>query len=138
MGGPAIQSIRASVNFICCQALTCKFHDAYPFNRPFFLQTPYVRLIFFLYCLFELKSLHYLSRFDLHALTPTNQPASQRFPVLCTSFAKFHRPYPRKQFEKRNLLQPPYLSGFRQYNPSLSKEYIAGSRRKLPKLRPAH
>jgi len=101
------------------------------------LQRAYVRLIF-LHRLFELKSLHYLSRFDLYALAPTNQPASQRFPLLCTSFAKFHRPSPRKQCEKRNLLQPPYLGGLRQYNPSLSKDYITGSRRKLSKLRPAH
>ena len=115
----------------------CKFHDAHPFNRPFFLQTPYVRLIF-IHRLFELKSLHYLSRFGLCALAPTNQPDSQRFSVLCTSFAKFHRPYPGKQCEKRNSLQPPYLGGFRQYNPSLSKEYITGSRRKLSKLRLAH
>ena len=79
-----------------------------------------------------------MSGFDLYAFAPTNQPASRRFPVLCTSFAKFHKPYPRKQCEKRNLLQPPYLGGYRQYNPSLSKEYIAGSRRKLSKLRLAH
>ena len=102
------------------------FHDAYPFNRPFFLQTPYVRLIF-LHRLFELKSLHYLSRFDLYALAPTNQPACQRFPVLRTSFTKFHGPYPRKQCEKRISLQPPYLGGFRQYSPSYDQPIRAGA-----------
>jgi hypothetical protein len=35
MGGLATQSIRASIKFICCQALACKFYGAYPFLKPF-------------------------------------------------------------------------------------------------------